>query len=98
MVQVIGKSEEELRNEQRFSKLVEIAQNNFTPARVSVIGGIIFIEDEDRSSKDYITVRHDINKVTVKRKESYDLAFALAQTYEGVNLGETWFLKKDYVD
>lgn len=99
MVKVIEITEEELREKQRFSKLVEIAKNNFTTKRVSKIGKMIFIRDHISPNNSYITVQPDRRIVTVDYKEGYGPAFALAQVYEElVDPEREWTLKKDYVD
>jgi len=99
MVKVIEKSEEELRAEGRFSKLLEIAQNNFTPKRVSNLGGMIFIRDEDSSNRNYIAINPDRRIVTVNHREGYGPAHALARVYEEiVDPEREWTLKKDYVE
>ena len=99
MVKVIEKKEEEIRAEKRFSKLAEIAQNNFTPKRVLESGQYISIGDEKDSSSRYILVEPFTSTILVYDKQGFTPALALAKSYEElVDQGVEWTLKKNYTE
>ena len=93
MVKVIEKTPEEIREEQRTSKLVAIAKQILPEANIDVNPTIISI-----SGKDYhLFVSLSRNYINAQDKQTFEQAMKLAEVYEAQ--GEPEFtVKKDYTE
>ncbi len=96
MVNIIERTKEEIRLEERAKDLEKIAKEIIPSATINLTNKPYLIVVFDPSSNNMICgVYPDKNKIVLRDRKYFDISLKLAEEYEK-NPGEKWTLKKDY--
>jgi len=97
MVKITDKTKDEVREEQRFSSLLRMAQEVF-PGRVLTAGVGIYIGGKDESARITMAAINPAQReIKVENPSESEALMTLAARYEELDGKDSWTLKRNYI-